>query len=302
MSLFQKILVPLDGSPLADRVLSQVRRCLRTTDGEVWLLRVMPEYLVEGSSWVPERVTEDIHRHLDRVRDELTEQGVHAFSKIRTGDPAAVILDEAERVGATAIAMSTHGRSGLGRWLMGSVAERVLRNARTPVLLANRAVLELDGAERVPAGRIERILVPLDGSEKSARIVPLVEEIGRLYESGVVLLHVQAVLPAAPDPYFVAMPPIPTVAEGEAVLAPHRERLEASGLPVRTLVVTDRPAARILQAASDEKADLIAMTTHGYSGLARWAYGSVAEKVLRHSPCPLLVLRTSDAETESEAA
>jgi nucleotide-binding universal stress UspA family protein len=301
MSLFHKILVPLDGSPLADRILSQVRRCLRTTDGEVWLLRVMPEYLVEGSSWVPERVTEDIHRHLDRVRDELVAQGVRAFSKIRTGDPAAVILDEAERVGATCIAMSTHGRSGLGRWLMGSVAERVLRNARAPVLLANRGVLEGTGAGGAE-GRFARIVVPLDGSDKAAQIVPLVEELGRLYESAAVLLHVQAVLPAAPDPYFVAMPPIATVAEGEALLQSHRERLEAAGVPVRTLVITDRPAHRILQTAAEEKADLIAMTTHGYSGIARWAYGSVAEKVLRHSPCPLLVLRTAEAGSESESA
>ena len=301
MSLFQKILVPLDGSPLADRILSQVRRVLRLTDGEVWLLRVLPEYLVEGASWVPERVTEDVHRHLDRIRDDLVQQGVRAFSKVRTGDPAAVILDETERVGASCLAMSTHGRSGLGRWLMGSVAERVLRNARTPVLLANRSVLETQGPEG-PTGRFDRILVPLDGSEQAARAVPLAEAIARRTGAGTVLLHVQALLPVAPDPYFVAMPPVPTVAEGETLLAPHRERLEAAGLAVRTRVVTDRPAHAILQVAADERADLIAMTTHGHSGVARWAYGSVAEKVLRHSPCPLLILRTAEAGTESEAA
>ena len=162
-------------------------------------------------------------------------------------------------------------------------------------------MLETQGPEG-PTGRFDRILVPLDGSEQAARAVPLAEAIARRTGAGTVLLHVQALLPVAPDPYFVAMPPVPTVAEGETLLAPHRERLEAAGLAVRTRVVTDRPAHAILQVAADERADLIAMTTHGHSGVARWAYGSVAEKVLRHSPCPLLILRTAEAGTESEAA
>ena len=292
MSAFDRILVPLDGSPLADRILQVVARVLKRKDAEVLLVRVIPDALVEGASWVPERVTEDIQNHVDRVREGLAEQGVRAFSRVVTGDPAAAILEEAAGFKATVIAMATHGRSGVGRWLLGSTAERVLRESPVPVLLANRDTLEAAGTDGET--RFARVLVPLDGSDAGARILPLASEFAGLYDSEVVLLHVQTPVYSAPDPYFVATTPPPSATEGQAVLAPHASRLEAEGRTVRTVVEVDLPANRILSLAKDEPADLIAMTTHGYSGLSRWAFGSVAEKVLRHSPCPLLILRAPD--------
>lgn len=294
MSAFDRILVPLDGSPLADHILQVVARILKRKDAEVLLVRVIPDALVEGASWVPERVTEDIQGHIDRVRDGLVEQGVRAFSRVVTGDPAFAILEEAAAFDATVIAMATHGRSGVGRWLLGSTAERVLRQTPVPVLLANRATLEAAGTGG--EARFGKMLVPLDGSDEGARILPLAEEFAGLYESEVILLHVQTPVYSAPDPYFVATTPPPTSEEGQAVVAPHLERLQAAGLNARAVIEVDLAASRILSLAKDESADLIAMTTHGYSGLSRWAFGSVAEKVLRHSPCPLLILRSPEPD------
>ena len=123
----------------------------------------------------------------------------------------------------------------------------------------------------------ERILAPLDGSETSARALPLVAELARAYGSEVLLLHV---LEGKETPQ-----------EALAALEKFKGRLE--GVKVRTGIAKSPAALGILDAAKDEKADLVAMTTHGRTGPSRWAFGSTAEAVLRECATPLLVVRAS---------
>ncbi|MHC5021864.1 MAG: universal stress protein [Planctomycetota bacterium] len=294
--MLTKILVPLDGSTVGDAVLHQVRRLLVRQDAEVLLVRVIPEELVEGNTWVPEHTTENVRRHIERVCQELVDAGARAFFQIRTGEPAATILREAEDFEPSLIVMSSHGRSGIARWLLGSVAERVLRAARHPVLISTAKHNEPDANAEL---RFGRILVPLDGSELSASILPLVTEFAQAYESSVVLEHVLPDLASIPSAYAAVPAALPSVEDGHAVLAPYVAQLEDAGVPVSARVHIDRVAARLLDTAEEEKVDLIAMTTHGRSGAARWLFGSVAEKVLRHSPVPILALRTGEPEEEA---
>ncbi len=268
----QRILIPLDGSELADRILDQVRPVLALERTEAVLLSVVPE--IE---------TRTARGHLDRMKLALVAEGISARVLVRWGDPADGILRCARSLRPALIAMATHGRSGPARWAMGSVAERVLRGARQPVLLSNPAAV---GGEI----KFGRILVPLDGSKLSARILPLVEEMGRFPGAEVVLLHV-----VAPGPGTVLGTPSPVPPRPDEVaiagLEATRAALEAAGIRARTRIETGIPAERILGVAEEERADLIAMTTHGRSGLGRWVYGSVAEKVLRHGRRPLLLVR-----------
>jgi nucleotide-binding universal stress UspA family protein len=133
---------------------------------------------------------------------------------------------------------------------------------------------------------IRRILVPLDGSEMSAAVLPTVHQMARLYGAQVVLLHV---IEARPGLYPTATS-TETPQEARASLEPYCAGLQ--GVTVQTLVAKGSPSFAILDAAKDG-IDLVAMTTHGRSGPSRWVFGSVAEHVLHHIEAPLLVFRTS---------
>lgn len=280
--MLKRILVPLDGSPLADRILTQVRRLLLRKDAEVVLLGVVDPGAPDPILDLPERLRR-ARDHLEGVRDGLVDQGAVVTVEAVAGDPARTIVERARRMDAELVAMSTHGRSGLSRLLRGSVAEAVVRASASPVLLANPRALD---AAAEP--RLGRILVPLDGSEVSLGILPAVEALARLHEAEVLLLRVEWQVPIDIYPGTVALRPPGEVA---ALLEPHRRRLEERGLRARSLVTYGPEAAEILDAAERERVDLIAMSTHGRSGVSRWLLGSVAEAVLRHCARPLLLVR-----------
>jgi nucleotide-binding universal stress UspA family protein len=280
----KRILVPLDGSALADRIVSQVKRLLVRKDHEVVLLGIVePEADPTGRD---ERV-QDARDHLAGVRDALVDAGALASVRVVVGDPVDEIVAHAETLAPELVAMATHGRSGLSRFVRGSVAERVIRRSPAPVLVANPRALDGPQGEL----RFRRILVPLDGSEVSLGVLPLVEDLARLYGSEVVLLRVEWTIPIAAAPYPAEVNVLRPAAEVEALLEPHRRRLEQAGIAARCLAGYGPEALEILDAADREKVDLVAMSTHGRSGLSRWIYGSVAEQVIRHCTRPLLVRR-----------
>ncbi len=277
MSL-ERIVVPLDGSELSERIVSQLKRILVRKDSAVTLVRVVSPEVRDASGG---DLLDETRAKLERLAKELRSQGANVSSEVLVGPPAERLLSFAEENRASLIAMATHGRTGLARWVRGSTTERVLRASKVPLLVANPFALgERD--ER----RFARIVVPLDLSERSAEVLPLVAEIARLYDSEVTLLYVIEV-PAALE-YPVSFEHL-TGADAKKVLDEQAKKLP--GIRVTTATEVGSPAWAIVQKAEEEKADLIAMTTHGRSGAARWAFGSVAEQVIRHAPCPLLVKR-----------
>lgn len=281
----ERILVPLDGSPLADGILTHVRRLLVRADAEVKLLHVL-----DGP---PVGLT-DASQHLEALAGSLKAEGTRAAVHVLHGDPAEEIVRAAEALDVGLIAMATHGRSGVSRVLRGSVAERVLRTSTRPLFMANPLALAPEWGPR----RFQRILVPLDGSEEAGGILPVVARVARSFESEVLLLRVEYALglfnglESEPvDPGVTAFRPLSAV---RASLEPMRRDLEAQGLRVRTLASYGSEADEILDAADREDVDLVAMSTHGRSGVARWFHGSVTEQVLRQCSTPLLVRRCGE--------
>lgn len=144
--MYRKILVPLDGSKLAEAVLPQVRVLADTASGEIVLLRV-PDYPIFDQSLTdPELITQiqrqadsDARAYLDAVARDLQGNGRKISCVVVNGAVADTILDWAERTGADLIAMSTHGRGGMARWLIGSVTDKVVQGARVPVLVVRPA-------------------------------------------------------------------------------------------------------------------------------------------------------------------
>jgi nucleotide-binding universal stress UspA family protein len=184
--------------------------------------------------------------------------------------------------------MTTHGWRGLDRLRFGSVAESVVRKARVPALLVR-------GQLRWPADRSPRILVPLDGSEESAAILALVAKLRRRLHAPVELLHVLEALPSA------ASPDLPlSLADGSLGRSAAKDYLERVAArfdgesPEVARVVLEGPAARVIAGRIVESgADLVAMTTHGRSGVARFLVGSVAEQVLRTADVPVLLWKAA---------
>lgn len=291
----KRYLVPLDGSPLADRIVTQLKRLLVASDVEAVLLTVVAP---DPDAAALARKRQDALDHLNGVRDALVEQGALASVEVVVGDPVEQISERAAKIGAELVVMASHGRSGLSRFVRGSVAENVIRRSTVPVLVANpRAV---DTAAATGELAFQRILVPLDGSDVALDVLPLAETVAKRYGAEVLLLRVTAP-PAAALVEGAYYPPMvfPSPHETAASLEPVRQRLAAQGIRARTLSGLGPEALEIVDIADREQVDLVVMSTHGRSGVSRWLFGSVAEQVLRHCTRPLLVRRVQQAQEEA---
>ncbi len=275
-------LVPVDGSELSEGILDSLVPFLQKKGAHVVLLRVVPE---RGTAPEQSEGLDLATQELDSLALKLRERGLTVTQRVERGEPADKILQVADESKAGLIAMSTHGRSGASRLVRGSVAERVLRASPTPVFLCTPEAIK-EGSNQ-----FTKILVPLDGSALSDGILPWVVELAQTYESEVTLLRVQPfVYSSMPSPVLVGE--LWNEAATRASLEEQRQRLEAAGVNVSVKAAYGIESSEILSAAAES--DLVAMTTHGRSGPSRWWFGSVAESVIRHCSCPLLVLRSRE--------
>ena len=302
--MFERILVPLDGSPRAEVILSLIARILKREDSEILLLRVVDVPAAIGRISLAEIRTQEreaAQKYVHDVARRFDGTGAKVHGRIAEGAPAEVILQTAEKEGATMIAMSTHGRTGLARWALGSVAEKVARASNVPLLLVRsfrrtaKSDLEPIVAQEIP---FRRLLVPVDGSATSMSVIGAAEKFAQLYGSDVMVLHVETpYVPPSPilpgmDAVFPHMVPPATPSNQDDVTAKAAHRFEQAGLQVTRLTTLGEPASEILDLSVNRGMDLIALGTHGRSGLARWALGSVAERVLRSGEVPILLVRT----------
>jgi nucleotide-binding universal stress UspA family protein len=313
--MFERILVPLDGSARAELVLSQVGRILRREDAEILLLRVVdiPQPIagveVAGAFDIADlrrQAREDAQKYLHDMARRFAGKADKVHGRVAEGPAAQTILDSARKEGVTMIAMTTHGRSGIARWTMGSVAEKVARASNVPLLLVRsfrrspQGDLEPSSPEEFP---FRRILVPVDGSPTSMSIIGSAEKFAQLYDSEVLVLHVRPpYVPPSPllpgmEAALPVMQPPPLPADKDETTAKAADRFRHAGLKVRRITLEGEAAAEILDLSKVEAVDLIALGTHGRSGMSRWALGSVAERVLRGAEVPLLILRTPSPQS-----
>lgn len=305
--MFERILVPLDGSPTAELILPQIARILNREDSEIILLRVIdtpdaPGMVLDDGIWNCEREAATKYVHDLALRLGKKTPKVHA--RIADGRAADVILETARTEGATMIAMTTHGRTGFERWAMGSVAEKVARACDVPLLLVRsfrrktRGGLEPVVPESLP---FRRILVPVDGSPTSMSVIGPAEKFAQLCGSEVLVLHVLPpyMPPGAMLPGMEAALPVtrpgPVRSNADGVTKQAADRFGHAGLKATRLSVEGEPASEILDLSKNRDVDLIALATHGRSGFGRWALGSVAERVLRAAEVPLLLVRATPA-------
>ncbi|MEN9934033.1 MAG: hypothetical protein RLZZ387_612 [Chloroflexota bacterium] len=311
------IVMPLDGSALAEHALPYARLLASLLGAPVRLVRIVTPDEIQAVlirlASSPERAQgadTDLQREHHAI-DELTRRattyladqaqqlhkaGVRATTTTGLGLPAEAIADLARTEPDALIVMATHGYGGLRRWTLGSVADKVVHATTTPVLLVRVGVTAPE-----PPSALRRILVPLDGSALAAQALPVALELAGAARAELILL--QAVLPFNELGWDLAplAGPIPTAALEEelmqtsAQLRLAAERVARPDLTITPIAELGYPADVILEEADRRRADLIVMATHGRSGLRHWVLGSVADKVLHGAHTPLLLVRASAA-------
>lgn len=287
--MFRRILIPLDGSILAESVVPQSLRLLKVTDAEVLLLRALPDIGIPrfDEQAIIAEMEKEAGDYLRRLESDLSEMAVSARTIVRRGDPAEVILSVADDEKADLIAMSTHGRSGVGRWFFGSVAERVQLHARIPLLLVRAEEGPAPDWREVKEGRYGRILVPLDGSPLAEEAIPYALDIAKAFDGKVTVLRA------------VTIPPLPgleaaaliqeAMGEAEEYLGSVLPKFEGRAV---ARVEDGVPSDQILSVADKEDVDIVVMTTHGRSGVSRFLMGSVADRIVRGLWRPVLLIRS----------
>jgi nucleotide-binding universal stress UspA family protein len=311
----QTILVPLDGSRLAEQVLPHVAALAPLLRASVCLLHVVrtsAHMKMVGDTILgffgidepPERYEERERRvwEIERQRAEsylepraagLRTAGLDVAIEVRLGSPPETIIEAAKHYHANVIAMATHGASGLGRWALGSVTDKEVQAAATPVLV----VREVGGPSVVPH-TLKRILVPLDGSSLAKQALPVAAGLAMSAPAELILARV--VKPLELNPALSSFEWMATRRD-EIVVGPCTQAaqdLEACASALRQeqivatpVVIVGHAAEAIVDEAVRREVDLIVMATHGYGGLKRWALGSVADKVLHATTTPLVLVR-----------
>jgi len=297
----ERILVPLDGSALSEAIVPAAEVLARDYGAGLLLLRVVPTRTAPGSGVLePDARAGRAEAYLGRIAEDLQRRGV---SQVRrsvwywSGQVDRAIAEAALQNRVDLIAMTTHGRGGLSRLLLGSVAESVVRRAPAPVLLVRGQPSWRDAG-------VTRILVPLDGSELSAEILPIVERLAGPLDLTVVLLHaVEPIDRAAAAEVAARLEEITAIrqADADAYLSKVAEDLQGKGLRVRHAVRIGAAFDVIQELAREEGIGLIAMTTHGRTGLGRLFFGSVAEHVVRTSTVPMLLWKARENGGTSDA-
>ncbi len=309
--LSRPILVPLDGSDVAAGILPYVVQVAGKANIPLVLLTAVDpdaiDYPASAMSAVPSSAGESmviyrtqfeessrVHAQdaLHRVAARLRDDGIEVKATATIGGPAEEILRIAEKEGCGLIAMSTHGRNPIGRSILGSVTDRVIHASNVPVLAVTPERAKKYREEGAP---LTTILVPLDGSELAQRALPYVERLARILSMEVLLAR--AVRTEHPtytgtDLGF-RVPEFTEELNREATeyLEQAAQHLRDKGLTVRSQVLTGSAARALLNLAHETPQNLIAMTTHGRTGLSRWMMGSVASTLVRRSGAPVLVIR-----------
>jgi nucleotide-binding universal stress UspA family protein len=295
------MLVPLDGSKLAENVLPYARVLARALGLRVELLsvvdsmdfaRTMNAGHVRDFDPLIEAATQEGKRYLERTARSFG--GTEVSYAVERGLADQIIIEKAGGDKETLIAMATRGRSGIHRWLMGSVAEKVLRGATNSLLLVRG---DEEGKSDGEAA-LKSIVVPLDGSKLAESVLPRAIDLAKKLNLAIVLTRAYQIPLSAYGGAEAAYIPnteglLTLVREqADAYLKAKVDELHQNGVEkVSSILSVGSGADEIIELARGTPDNLIAMCTHGRSGVKRWALGSVTEKVVRHSGDPVLVVR-----------
>jgi nucleotide-binding universal stress UspA family protein len=313
--VYNKILVPLDGSVVAECVLPHVNALAAVNKAvDITFLHVVQPldtlladqiYKAQADQIYKAQIESDAvtgaKNYIRGIISGLLNKG-KTHTEVITGNAAESILDYAEHNNVELIVLSSHGQSGIGRWNHGTVAEKVLQESKIPVLMIRA------DSPRTPfyiAGQKMKVVVPLDGSELAEKVLNNVKGLVDYFGTDaidIVLLRVCELF-IHPNTYAPSMSLSweeyvkfeTQVCKGICMsyLNEVKKRFKEELIHIRLAVPVGNPADEIVKYVNKEKADLIVMSTYGRSGIRRWAFGSVSNKILQGISTPVIILRSN---------
>ncbi|WP_071517413.1 universal stress protein [Geitlerinema sp. PCC 9228] len=314
--MYQTILVPLDGSERAEKVIPYVEHLAQYEQAKVVFAEaiepatrsavVNPEQ--EEVTFKPQNISK-VKEYLESWRDKFQSQGFTAEILLLRGVAVDAILHAADIVKADLVAMTSQGYTGLSKMFYGSVASGVFNRLQRPLLIVR------SGSEMAEVHN-RNILVPLDGSKRSEKAIPHAKGIAQLYGAQLLLVRVvrtsqQATVavdvnqdfrePQVSEPLFNKVgrhQEVERLQKAKDYLLNWKSTLQERGFSVDVSLLYGRPIDSIARIAKNKDVDLIAMTSHGQSGLERIFYGSVASGLMHRLSCPFLLVRASDLQRE----
>lgn len=311
--MYSRIIVPLDGSQLAEQVLPYVRMFAKKL--------TVPIQLLQAYSPPSSELNDPAHgRYLDQMDTALRDKAIDYLNQVKAsvpnakaeisclvqaGDPAACIVAEAEADPEALVAMSTHGRSGIGRWVMGSVTDKVLHAIKNPLwVIRSQQGISTDAED------LKTIVVPLDGSPIAEQILPHVVFLSKSLDLDLKLVRAR---PSMQDyEHYMEGNPIGGGAvvytgpyevffkesDAKAMAYLHEVQVQLHAQGVRSIeedLIRENAPEAIIDSIGRASDKMVAMTTHGRSGIPRWILGSVTDRVVRHAGVPVLVVRANES-------
>jgi len=300
--MYDKILVPLDGSELAEVTLWYAARLAGRLHAALTLVYVSsPDELT--SPHMHECYLRDVLARVkadaDKIAAETKGGEITVDYKILKGDSAEEIIDYADKAKIDLIILSTQGKSGIKRWPLGNVANKVIGATRKQVLLVRAKGAKSD----VYKDRLVKVLVPVDGSRESESILKFVSYLAAELDLEITLFHMWV-------REMVQYPGKETISREQKLIKRANvyveklgARLKEQGLRVKAVfndVLPSEEAAEIIKLSEEGKFSMVAMATHGRSGVGRWVFGSNANKVLNEGSTPLLLVRPAKSKKKAK--
>lgn len=298
--MFDTILVPLDGSQLADCVLPHVDAIARSFNAEITLLRMLENNQASTSTQLFDLVNWQINKtkatlYLEKIKTHFQEMSIRARVVVHEGLVADGIAEYAENHAMKLIVLSSHGRNGLTQWGISSITQKIILSTHTSLLIVRARQHEV----HTSAPTYQRILVPLDGSQRAENVLPIVTQLAHFHKS-----HIHLVQVVQKPEMARQMPPthedielsnhIITRNQEEAgrYLEQVKSRSYLQGITVQThLITSDNAAVSLHQLVEQEHIELVMLSAHGYSGNRQWPYGSLVNNFIMYGNTSLLVVQ-----------
>jgi nucleotide-binding universal stress UspA family protein len=304
-----RVLVPLDTSEVAERAIPWAK-AVAGTSGEVVLLEVIPVasavrsiggQVIGSAETIQAGYQQMAEAQLAAMVAKWFADGGKVSTVVSAGDPGERILAEAQEQGAGMIVMSSHGRGAIGRFVSGSVADRVVRHAPVPVMIVGPE------GELAANASVKRIVAPVDDSELSLAALPVAAELAVATGAPVEVLHVLVPATDLTMTYPAAAGTVPPMAidagyeqlaeAGQTLIDTAVQQLQDRGVDAHGTVYTGSPASTIL--GQLEPGDVVVLSSHQRQGLARWVLGSTSMKLIRDGKAPVVIVTRESIELAS---
>ena len=280
--MFEKILAPMDGSKLAEQVIPHVGELAQAFNSEVILISVCePEETESGQA-----CRMYIYTEADILKELTVGSGAKIKTKVVTGKADKTILGYAETQDIDLVVMTSHGRSGIMPWSLGSTVTKVLHKVGVPLIVirAKETLTEQD-----KSGLFHRVLIPLDGSERAEKVLPYVAEIAKKIDSEIILVQVveagRHVHSVGGINYVRFRDQDVKRMKDKAMDYLRKVSTQFAGTRAKVSyeVREGNSAQEIIKLANEKGCSLIALSSHGHSGIEAWLVGSVTYKIMQAS-------------------